>query len=113
LVEKQQKIAKGQNVVMEGRDITYRVLPKADLKIFLNASVEKRAERRLLQLQLKGFDVTLEKVMADIEERDQRDMSRKADPLQIVDGAWVIDTSSLTIEDVVEMIVAKVTKMRQ
>lgn len=108
LVERQKEIAEGQNVIMEGRDITYRVLPHANLKIFLTANVQKRAERRHLQFQLKGLDVTLEKVVADIEERDKRDMGRSADPLKIVDDAWVIDTSALTIEEVVEMIVQKI-----
>jgi len=113
LVKKQQQIAEGNSVIMEGRDITHRVLPQADLKIFLTASTEARAERRLLQSQLKGFDVTLEKVIADIKERDDRDMGRKADPLQIVDDAWVLDTSELSIEDAVEAIVEKAQSLRK
>ena len=91
LVEKQQQIANGQNVVMEGRDITYRVLPDAQLKIFLTANPEARATRRLLQLQLKGFDVTLNNILTEINERDERDMGRSADPLQIVDDAWQLE----------------------
>jgi cytidylate kinase len=113
LVEKQKEIAQGKDVIMEGRDITFRVLPHANLKIFLTANVNKRAERRLLQHQLKGLDVNLEQILADMKERDERDMGRSADPLQIVEDAWVIDTSDLTIEEVVELIVAKVQTMKQ
>jgi cytidylate kinase len=112
LVEKQQIIAQGQDVVMEGRDITYRVLPEADLKIFLTAEISARAERRLLQSQLKGIDLNLPEVMAEIKERDERDMGRSADPLKIVPGAWVLDTTKLAIEEVVEKIVKKVVQMK-
>lgn len=112
LVAKQQQIAQGKDIVMEGRDITYRVLPEADLKIFLTASDIVRAKRRHLQLQTRGEDVSLETVYQEMIERDKRDSHRSVDPLQIVDGAWVVDTSQLAIEDVVEVIVGKVTAMR-
>lgn len=112
LVEKQQLIAQGQNVIMEGRDITYRVLPAADLKIYLTASDTIRAERRHLQLQMRGENTTFEQVYQETLERDARDTTRAVDPLQIVPGAWVIDTSDLAIDKVVEMIVAKVKVMR-
>lgn len=107
LVSKQQEIAVGQNVIMEGRDITYRVLPEANLKIFLTASDIVRAKRRHLQLQTKGQDVSFEDVYKELLERDQRDMGRSADPLKIVDDAWVIDTSDLSIDQVVDLIVTK------
>jgi cytidylate kinase len=112
LVKKQQEIAASQDVVMEGRDITYRVLPDAQLKIYLTASDETRAKRRHLELQTKGQDVTFEGVYQDLIERDRRDMERAVDPLQIVDGAWVLDTSQLSIEEVVELIVQKATAMK-
>lgn len=112
LVEKQQEIAKDQNVIMEGRDITYRVLPNADLKIFLTANEIVRAKRRHLQLQIKGQDVKFEEIYRDLLERDARDTSRKTDPLQIVDDAWVIDTSDLEIEKVVDLIVTRVELLR-
>lgn len=112
LVAKQQEIAQGKNIVMEGRDITYRVLPDADLKIYLTASDTIRAQRRQLQLQTKGQDVSLEEVYQDLLERDKRDSTRKTDPLKIVPDAWVLDTSDLSIEEVVELIVAKVQSMR-
>jgi len=108
LVAKQQEIAQDQNVVMEGRDITYRVLPNADLKIYLTASDIIRAKRRYLQLQNRGQDANLDEVYQDLVERDQRDSSRSVDPLQIVPDAWVLDTSSLPIENVVDLIVGKV-----
>lgn len=108
LVKKQQSIAVGKNAIMEGRDITYRVLPKANLKIYLTASDVVRAKRRLLELQTKGQDISFDEVYQELLVRDQRDMSRDTDPLQIVDDAWVLDTSDLSIEQVVDVIVAKV-----
>jgi cytidylate kinase len=112
LVHKQQQIAEGQNVIMEGRDITYKVLPDAQIKIFLTASDETRAKRRYLELQMRGKDITFEQVYNDLLERDKRDMERAVDPLQIVEGSWVLDTTQLTIEEVVELIVAKAEEMQ-
>lgn len=108
LVRQQQQIASTQSVVMEGRDITFRVLPNAQLKIFLTASGTERARRRHMELLEKGQDVTFDDVYTDLLVRDKRDMERDVDPLHIVPGAWVIDTSSLSIEDVVTMVVSKV-----
>jgi CMP/dCMP kinase len=111
LVKKQQEIAVGQNVIMEGRDITYKVLPDAEIKIFLTASDETRAKRRYLELQMRGKDITFEQVYQDLLERDKRDMERSVDPLQIIEGAWVLDTTQLTIEEVVELVVARAEEM--
>jgi cytidylate kinase len=97
---------------MEGRDITHRVLPNADLKIYLTAKTKERAERRLLQLQQKGIDTTLDQVISDIEQRDERDMNRTTDPLKKIPEAWEIDSSKLSIEKVVEQVVEKVNKLR-
>jgi len=113
LVKKQQQIALGQDVVMEGRDITYRVLPNADLKIYLTASDEVRAKRRQLQLQIRGQDIEFEKVYSEMIKRDKQDMGRKSDPLKIVPEAWVLDTSTLEIDHVVAMIVEKVKIMQE
>jgi cytidylate kinase len=113
LVEKQQEIAAQQDVVMEGRDITYRVLPDAQIKIYLTGSDIVRARRRHLQLQTKGEDVSLDEVYKELIERDKRDMERSVDPLQIVPEAWVIDTSDLSIDQVVELIVGRVRAMRE
>jgi cytidylate kinase len=113
LVEKQQQIAEGKDVVMEGRDITYKVLPNAKLKIYLTASVETRAKRRHFELQSRGQDISFEDVYKDLQERDKRDMERSVDPLKIVEGAWVLDTTNLTIDEVVEVIVQRAEELRQ
>jgi cytidylate kinase len=113
LVAKQQQIAVGKNVVMEGRDITYRVLPQANLKIFLTASDTVRAKRRHQQLQTRGEDISFETVFSELVQRDKQDSERSVDPLQIVPDAWVVDTSELSIAEVVDVIVAKVKNMRQ
>lgn len=111
LVKKQQEIAQDHDVVMEGRDITYKVLPQAELKIYLTADDVVRAKRRLLELQTKGEDITFEKVYTELKERDARDMERSVDPLKIVPDAWVLDTSHLSIEEVVQLIVEKVKSL--
>ncbi len=111
LVKKQQKIAKEHDVIMEGRDITHRVLPEADLKIYLTANEIVRAKRRHFELLSKGVDVDFDEVYQDLLERDQRDMNREIDPLKIVPDAWVIDTSDLSIEQVVELVTAKAKVM--
>jgi len=111
LVAKQQRIAVGKNVVMEGRDITYRVLPDAQLKIYLSASDIVRAKRRHMQLLTKGTDVAFDEVYKELIQRDDRDTTRDVDPLKIVPNAWVIDTSDLTIEQAVEIIVGRVGAM--
>lgn len=108
LVTKQQKIAAEQSVVMEGRDITFRVLPKATLKIYLTATAEERAKRRHKELLMRGEDVTYEAVLQDLKRRDDQDMGRAVDPLQVAEGAWVLDTTGMTIEGVVDKIVEKV-----
>lgn len=107
LVKKQQELAKKTSVVMEGRDITFRVLPNAQIKIYLDASAETRAKRRFQELLMRGVDTTYEDVYDDLLERDARDMGREVDPLHIVEGDWILDTTSLTIEEVVDLIVAK------
>lgn len=111
LVKKQQKIAKTQNVIMEGRDITHAVLPKADLKVYLTADNVVRAKRRHFELLTKGTDTTFEEVYQDLLKRDKRDKGRKTDPLKIVKDAWVIDTTDLAIEQVVNLITSKIEVM--
>ena len=107
LVKKQQEIAKQQNVVMEGRDITHKVLPQANIKIYLTANEIVRTTRRHFDLLNKGIDVEFEEVRQDLLARDKRDEERTIDPLQIVPDAWVIDTSDLRIDQVVNLITAK------
>ncbi|OGV93794.1 cytidylate kinase, partial [Microgenomates group bacterium RIFCSPLOWO2_01_FULL_47_10] len=113
LVILQQEMARTNNVVMEGRDITYRVLPNANLKIYLTASDEVRALRRHEQLLQKGEEVALSDVAADLHSRDEMDMQRITDPLKIVAGAWVLDTSTLTIDQVVDLICEKARSLME
>ena len=104
LVEQQQKLARETDVVMDGRDIGTVVLPDADVKVYLTASVETRAKRRFLELQEKGESADLAKIAADIEDRDYRDMHRDISPLRQAEDATLVDSSDMTIDQVVERI---------
>jgi len=100
LLDVQRDLAKTHNVVMDGRDIGTVVLPKADVKIYLTASAEVRAKRRLLEMQQKGDKKsTLDMVLRDIQQRDERDMNREIAPLKRAVDAYLLDTSDLTIEE--------------
>lgn len=107
------EIAQQQNVVMEGRDITTVVLPEADLKIYMDADPKKRAERRHRELMTRGEDISYEVVYAQLVERDKRDSERKIAPLTKADGAWILDTTAMTIDQVAELIVAKAQEMQE
>ncbi len=107
LVKKQQHIAKNQNVIMEGRDITSVVLPNADLKIFLTANDVIRSKRRHHQLLTKGFRISFEQVYQNLLKRDERDKSRAINPLIVAPDAWTIDTSDLSIEQVIRLVSSK------
>lgn len=109
LVELQRKMAEKDNVIMDGRDIGTYVLPNADLKIFLTADAKERANRRYKELTLKGIPCNLDEIEQDIIERDKRDMTREFAPLKKADNAVLIDTSHLTIEQVVDAIVKLAT----
>ena len=97
--ELQQKLAATTNVVMDGRDIGTVILPNAQVKVYLTASVEVRAERRYKELVEKGLEADLEKIKKDIEERDYRDMNRDIAPLRQADDAVLVDSSYLTIAE--------------
>lgn len=99
LMETQRGAAKTKNVVMDGRDIGTVVLPDADIKIFLTASPEKRAERRQKELQEKGTTISFEKLLADIQVRDEADMNRSIAPLKPAGDAIIVDTSNLDLEE--------------
>lgn len=105
LLELQQNLAKTQNVIMDGRDIGTCVLPHADVKVYLTASVETRAKRRYQELQEKGEDCNLEEIAHDIGERDRRDMTREIAPLKQAEDAVLVDSSDMTIAEVVKTIV--------
>lgn len=105
LVDLQKKAAEQGNIIMDGRDIGTVVLPHAHLKIFLTANVEERAKRRYKEHIKKGKEAPIEKVIEDIVIRDQKDSTRKESPLRKADDAITIDTTCLTIEEVVNKII--------
>lgn len=106
LVEQQRAIARQGSIVMVGRDIGTVVLPKADVKVFLTASVEVRARRRYSELQEKGSDISYEQVTSDLEWRDRIDSERADSPLRPADDAIQIDTDSPSVEDIAKRILA-------
>ena len=106
LVALQQEIARSINVVMDGRDIASVVLPDADLKIYLTASVEVRAQRRYKERIEKGEEADLAAIEEEIRQRDYRDMHRDASPLVCVPEAIVVDTSDMSIDEVLEHIIS-------
>ena len=106
LLNLQRNLAMKNKVVMDGRDIASHVLPNADLKIYLTASVDTRADRRYKELKEKGLDVNLEEIKKEIEIRDYRDTNREIAPLRQVKEAILIDSSNLSIEEVVEKIIS-------
>lgn len=101
MVRQQQRLAQGRRVVMEGRDIGLRVLPQAQLKIYLTASQVERARRRFKQWQEKGTPKTFAETLEDTKNRDLQDTTRAVDPLQKLPDAWELDTTGLTQEEVV------------
>ena len=104
LVELQKQLAAKENVIMDGRDIGTCVLPDAPAKIYLTASVEVRAARRYKELLEKGMKADLKEIEKDIEDRDYRDMHREHSPLKQAEDAVLLDTSSMTLDQVVEEI---------
>ncbi len=102
----QRGLANRGGVIMDGRDIGTVVMPDADVKIYLTASSEVRANRRVKELIEKGEAADFEEIKKDIEERDHRDMTREISPLKQADDAILVDTSDMTIEQVVEKIVS-------
>jgi len=105
LVNLQRSLAEDGGVVMEGRDIGTRVLPNADLKFYMDADLETRASRRLQQLAGQDIEADLETVRQEIINRDQRDQQREESPLRIAKDAILVDTTNLTIEEQVNIIV--------
>ena len=103
LIDTQRNLAHTNNIIMDGRDIASVVLPNADVKIFLTASVEERARRRVLDFERQGIEnVDFEKVKEDIKARDWQDENRDIAPLVKVDSATLVDTTSMTIDEVVD-----------
>ena len=110
LLDIQRDLAKEYNVVMDGRDIGTNVLPNAELKIYLTASSKERANRRYKELVDKGEPADFDKIEADIVERDNRDMNRAIAPLKQAKDAILIDSSDMTIDEVVKTIMGYVKK---
>ena len=111
LIDTQRNLAMSNNIIMDGRDIASVVLPNADVKIFLTASVEERARRRVLDFERQGVvDIDFDKIKADIAARDYQDENRDIAPLVKVDDAVLIDTTNLTITEVVEKMTELIKK---
>ena len=104
MVKLQRKMAEGKKIIMEGRDITTYVFPNADVKIYLDASVEERAKRRYKEMQEKGIDTSFEEVLDSIKQRDENDKHKEIGSLMIAEDATVVDTTNFTIDEVVEQV---------
>jgi cytidylate kinase len=104
LVNIQQRIAEGRSVVMDGRDIGSHVLPHADVKVFLTASIEERAMRRYREMKAKGIDVDFEQLKAELAKRDEHDRTREIAPLKKAEDAVLVDTTDCPVSEVVEKI---------
>ncbi|MBO4298560.1 MAG: (d)CMP kinase [Clostridia bacterium] len=105
MVARQREIAAGADVVMDGRDIGTKVLPDAPVKVFLTAAAEVRARRRFLELQRKGQEVPYEQLLSEIKERDHNDATRAASPMVQAADAVLLDSSDMTVDEVVSAIV--------
>lgn len=105
LLELQRSLAREKDVIMDGRDIGTNILPDADVKIYLTASVETRAKRRYRELTEKGIDCDYAEIAKDIHERDMRDMNRETAPLRQAEDAVLVDSSDMTVSEVVDAVV--------
>ncbi|GAA5646697.1 MULTISPECIES: (d)CMP kinase [Vibrio] len=102
LLRRQRAFADGKGLVADGRDMGTVVFPQAEVKIFLDASAEERAQRRLKQLQGKGLDVRFDDLLSEIQERDDRDRNRPVAPLRPAEDALLLDSTAMSIDEVVE-----------
>lgn len=113
MVDLQRKMAEGKDVIMEGRDICTYVFPNADVKIYLDASVEERARRRLLEMQEKGIGMTYEEVLENIKKRDYTDKTKEVGALKLAPDSIIVDSTNLTIEEVEEKIIKIINEKRK
>ena len=111
LLNLERTLAAENNCIMDGRDIATCVLPNADVKIFLTASAEARAERRLKELVEKGIDTTFNEVLAEMKYRDKQDSEREVAPLKKADDATLVDTSDKTFDESVEFILSIIKRV--
>ena len=112
MVDLQRKLAEGKNIIMEGRDICTYVFPNADVKIYLDASIEERAKRRYKENQEKNIDMTYEEVYENIRKRDENDKAKEIGALKLAEDSIVVDTTNLTIDEVVEKIIEIIERKR-
>ncbi len=110
LLRRQRAFQTEPGLIADGRDMGTVVFPNAPVKIFLTASAEERAERRYNQLRDKGFDVKIDRLLAEVKERDDRDMNRAVAPLKPADDALVVDTTGINIEKVLEIVSEHIEK---
>lgn len=110
LLDLQRDLAKKNNVIMDGRDIGTVILPDADVKIFLTASLEKRAQRRYKEMLEKGIDVTYDEILSDIKKRDYDDSHRKVAPLKPAADAILVDTSDYSLEESIKLVLNVIRK---
>ena len=111
MVELQRRMAAKGSVLMDGRDIATSVLPDANVKIFLTASIEERARRRFKEMQEKGYNVSLEELQKDIAARDKADSEREISPLVQAPDAELLDTSNMGIDEVVQAIIDRCSRV--
>lgn len=112
LLTLQRELGKSGGVVMDGRDIGTVVFPDADMKFYLDASAEERGRRRYLELRAKGMDVDRARITQEIEERDKQDSGREIAPLKQADDALLIDSSSMSIDEVLNRMVSEIAKVK-
>jgi len=108
MVKQQRRIAQNGSVIAEGRDVTTVVFPEADLKFYITASVEERARRRFNEFQAKGVDCSFEQIKNEIQERDQQDKSRQHSPLKKAEDAIIINTTQITVNQAVDLMLEKI-----
>ena len=110
LVDRQHAFAQAPGLVADGRDMATSIFPEAQAKIYLTASAQSRAERRVKQLQGMGLDAKINDILANIEARDKRDMEREVAPLRPAADAYIIDSSELNIDEVFQLMTAYIDK---
>ena len=110
VVSVQRELASKYNIIIEGRDIGTKIIPNAKYKFFITASVEARAERRFKQLKEMGKNVTYDEILQGLKERDDKDINRKHSPLVMAKDSILIDTSNLTFEQVVDLVLSHISK---
>lgn len=113
MVKLQRKLAEGKDVIMEGRDITTYVFPNANVKIYLDASLEERAKRRYQEMKEKNLKITYDEVLENIKMRDENDKNKEIGSLKIAEDATVIDTTNLSIQEVADKIKQIINKKTQ